>query len=52
MSLGGYGQWKTEGCTVVEETEDVMTFQCNHLTNFAVLQVCAHNTKIQHIKMY
>lgn len=36
---GGYGAWSTVGCSLVEESYDKATCQCNHLTNFAVLRV-------------
>jgi len=31
------GAWSKKGCTLVQETEEHTTCQCNHLTNFAVL---------------
>ena len=33
----GYGDWSQEGCTLVGETSDTATCECNHLTNFAIL---------------
>ena len=38
----GYGAWSTEGCSLVEESYDKATCECNHLTNFAVLRVSLH----------
>ena len=31
--------WITEGCTTIVGEERVITCECNHLTNFAVLVV-------------
>ena len=39
---GGYGAWSTEGCSLVDESYDKATCECNHLTNFAVLRVSLH----------
>ena len=33
----GYGAWSTEGCSLVSETFDQATCQCNHLTSFAII---------------
>lgn len=35
----GYGNWTSEGCVTVNVSNDVVTCQCNHLTNFAILVV-------------
>lgn len=34
---GGYGGWSEEGCQLVEENQDEVLCECNHLTNFAIL---------------
>ena len=31
------GAWSSEGCTLVEDSTETSTCDCNHLTNFAVL---------------
>ncbi|XP_068735265.1 adhesion G-protein coupled receptor D1-like [Montipora capricornis] len=31
------GAWSSEGCTLVEDSTETTTCDCNHLTNFAVL---------------
>ena len=38
--LGGRGNWTTDGCELTGIDDNVVTCQCNHLTNFAVLVVC------------
>ena len=37
---GGFGDWSTRGCTLVNETEEEAMCECDHLTNFAILLVC------------
>lgn len=39
MAAGNRGNWSTEGCTRVASSDGVVTCQCTHLTNFAVLIV-------------
>ena len=34
-----FGSWSTDGCAVVNETEEDVVCECNHLTNFAILLV-------------
>ena len=34
--------WTTEGCTTIVGEDGVVTCNCNHLTNFAVLVVMLH----------
>ena len=36
---GGEGNWTTEGCETIGLVDGVVTCQCNHLTNFAILVV-------------
>ena len=36
---GGEGDWTTEGCETIGLVDGVVTCQCNHLTNFAILVV-------------
>ena len=41
-------EWTTEGCVRVEVNESVVTCNCSHLTNFAILVVrisrmCVHS---------
>ena len=40
MVADGKGAWVTRGCTLADETGDIQTLHCTHLTNFALLQVC------------
>ena len=41
---GGRGNWNSSGCTTVyNETSNVATCVCSHLTNFAVLVVSSAN---------
>ncbi|KAI4878810.1 hypothetical protein NFI96_010009 [Prochilodus magdalenae] len=37
FSLGGSGGWSSNGCTVLNRTENKTVCSCNHLTNFGVL---------------
>ena len=39
-TLGGRGNWTTDGCAFIEIDGNVVTCRCNHLTNFGVLVVC------------
>ena len=34
-----YAEWRTEGCVTAEVNGSVVTCNCNHLTNFAILVV-------------
>ena len=34
-----YAEWRTEGCVTAEKDGSVVTCNCNHLTNFAILVV-------------
>ena len=36
---GGEGDWTTEGCETIGLVDRVVTCQCDHLTNFAILVV-------------
>ena len=36
------GDWSTRGCTLVRETEDDVTCQCDHLTSFSILLVLVY----------
>ncbi len=36
---GGYGGWSGRGCVLVNETENEVMCECDHLTNFAILLV-------------
>ena len=38
-----YTEWTTEGCVTAEVNESVVTCNCNHLTNFAILVVSIHS---------
>ena len=38
-TLGGRGNWTTDGCELTGIDGNVVICQCNHLTNFAVLVV-------------
>ena len=43
-AAGGRGDWNSSGCTTVyNETSNVATCVCSHLTNFAVLVVSSAN---------
>ncbi|WAR04417.1 AGRG2-like protein, partial [Mya arenaria] len=33
----GYGGWRTDGCSVEQDSQSHVTCSCNHLTNFAIL---------------
>ncbi|KAK3607062.1 hypothetical protein CHS0354_039716 [Potamilus streckersoni] len=35
----GYGDWRTDGCQVTDETENNVIVHCTHLTIFAVLEL-------------
>ena len=39
-TLGGRGNWTTDGCELTGIDGNVTICECNHLTNFAVLVVC------------
>lgn len=36
---GGHGDWRTDGCKITEQHNNVSVFHCYHLTNFVILQV-------------
>ena len=36
---GGEGAWTTAGCETVSSVDGVVSCECNHLTNFAILVV-------------
>ncbi len=36
----GVGDWSSEGCEYKEFQNNIVTCDCNHATNFAVLMVC------------
>ena len=38
-TVDGFGDWSTRGCAVVNETEESVVCECDHLTNFAILLV-------------
>ena len=38
-TAGGFGDWSTRGCAVVNESEEDVICECDHLTNFAILLV-------------
>ena len=40
LSLGGRGNWTTDGCELSEANGTIVTCRCNHLTNFGCLVVC------------
>ena len=42
-------EWTTEGCVAAEVNGDVVTCNCNHLTNFAILVNSSECTFIGHI---
>ena len=37
--VDGFGAWSQSGCNVSNETDSIITCQCNHLTPFGVLLV-------------
>lgn len=39
----GLGSWSSEGCTTLtaHSNDDIVECHCTHLTNFAILVVCA-----------
>ena len=41
--VSGRGNWTEEGCTVtdINLSEGLITCECDHLTNFAIIMVCA-----------
>ena len=39
LHIDGRGDWNTRGCMLVNETEDNVTCQCDHLTSFSMLLV-------------
>ena len=39
MHSGGEGNWTTEGCRLADETNGIISCECDHLTNFGVLVV-------------
>ena len=38
-TVGGFGDWSARGCAVVNESEEDVLCECDHLTNFAILLV-------------
>ena len=42
LSLEGFGDWSSRGCSVAMETEEMVTCECDHLTNFAILMVSSY----------
>ena len=45
------GAWSKDGCTLVQETDEHTTCQCNYLTNFAVLME-ARETEVGKSRLY
>ena len=39
FTLGGRGNWTTNGCEVARIDGNIVICHCNHLTNFGVLVV-------------
>ena len=39
-TLGGRGNWTTDGCKLARINGSVAVCHCSHLTNFGVLVVC------------
>ena len=37
--LGGAGNWTADGCRLAENTNGIVSCECDHLTNFGVLVV-------------
>lgn len=37
--VGNQGAWLSTGCVMTSDVSPVVTFKCNHLTNFAVAEV-------------
>lgn len=37
--IGKQGAWLSTGCVMTSDVSPVVTFKCNHLTNFAVAEV-------------
>ncbi|XP_045188915.2 adhesion G protein-coupled receptor A3-like isoform X2 [Mercenaria mercenaria] len=35
---GGYGDWRTDGCLIVDKKKTLVTVHCDHLTAFAILE--------------
>ena len=35
---GGYGDWKTDGCKIIDLAPTLVTVHCSHLTSFAILE--------------
>ena len=35
----GFGDWSSRGCALVNETEEGVVCECDHLINFAILLV-------------
>lgn len=42
--LGDRGAWASSGCAVVSYVAPLVTFKCNHLTNFAVAEVLCNSS--------
>ena len=38
-ATSSYGAWKSDGCEVHQQVDDVIVCACSHLTNFAVMMV-------------
>ena len=46
---GGEGNWTADGCETIGLVDGVVTCQCDHLTNFAILVVstyCFYHLKV------
>ena len=46
FTLGGRGNWTTDGCELIEIDGNAVTCRCNHLTNFGCLVVCRYNNSL------
>ena len=46
---GGVGDWVEDGCSLADETDGVVTCECNHLTNFGILVVRQYGSNLTSI---